>query len=604
MLHLDDFEPGRPWPPPDDAPRQARYTRNQLLFEGQLDKVYGRWVRLIQNDTEETHYALNFPRRLSMLWADLVFGEAPAVTIDEPEPVDPEAQDATEIDPEADAADVLDSDPAASSTPRPGADVAKGAVAPDAQLDPTMQPAVEEKAPKPKSTKQDKLNELIDKLGLHVVGHEAIIDVSRYGDAVLKLYRDEPLEVLTNEPATDEPVEPTDEAATLKSRDGDVGVEAVAPMHWFPIRNPTRPRRIEAHVLAWEIEGPVEQAADAESRRKGDKPKRKKRLVVEIHEAGKSSYITYELVNGNKIGSPVPGSEDEEFTGLEVPIVFHIPGPRTSERLHGLDDYSAIDSPLEYMVWLMAARQSVILKHQDPSIVGPPGQLKEDESTGELIYEGGSSYFEIDDSQSTVTPEYMTWDGKLEAAFQQSEMLWRDLYTTSETSSAAFTATEDGFAESGSSLKLRMQAPLKKAERITRNLDPVYKAILRNLAELASIPLGDENDVTIEWRDGLPTDDKEASEISERDIRAGLTSKLSERMRRYGMTEDQARQEQERIDEESAAAGPSFADRLLGMPAGSTGDPDDPLGLNEPPKGETPPQLASSAQATKRAFGK
>lgn len=600
MLTLDDFTTGRPWPPPEDAPRMARYKRNKLLFEGQLDKVYGRWVRLISGMSEETHYALNFPKRLSFLWADLVFGERPAITIDEPEPVDPEAQDAIGVDPEADPLDVQDSDPAASSAPRPGPDVAKNpAVAQTAQpLDPMQQPAVEQKAPKPKSTKQDKLNDLLDRVQLHVAGHESVIDLSRYGDAVLKLYRDDP----EADPVDDEAaVDPT---ARPEVDDGEVGIEAVDPSNWYPIRNPYRPRKITAHVLAWEIDAPVGYLADQYARQTGKTPKRGKRLVVEVHERGKSTYRTYELEHGGKIGDKV--DETTENTDLDVPLVFHIPGVRTSERLHGLDDYTAIDSPLEYLVWLMAARQSVILKHQDPSIVGPPGQLKEDETTGELVYDAGSAYFEIDDPQTTITPEYLTWDGKLDAAFTQTETLWNDLYTVTETSPAAFNATAEGYAESGTSLKLRMTAPLKKAERLTRNIDPVYRDLIHALAELDGLNLGDE--VTIEWRDGLPSDDAEASEISERDIRAGLTSKLSERMRRYNMTEDQARQEQERIDEEARAAAPTFADRLLGMPAGSTGDdPNDPLGLNDPadpPPGKTPPQLASSAQATKRAFGK
>lgn len=600
MLQLDDFTTGRPWPPPSDAPRQARYKRNELLFDGQLDKVYGRWVRLISGDTEETHYALNFPRRLSYLWADLVFGEAPAITVDEPEPTEPEAQDALAVDPDADTLDVRDSDPAASSAPRAGADTPKAQPGdPTVPPDPAQQPAVDAEAPDPKTERQDALNELLDKTQLHVAGHESIVDVSRFGDAVIKLYRDEPVPIAELAEAADPEL-----TAEPEMRDGDVSVEAINPREWFPIRNPFRPRRIDAHVLAWEIDGPVNWMADAVARYQGTAPKRPKRLVVEVHESGTSTYRVYELEHGGKIGSLV--SEETEETGLDVPIVFHIPGPRTSGQLFGRDDYTAADSPLEYIVWLMAARQSVILKHQDPSIIGPPGQLKQDDR-GELVYDAGSAYFEIDDPQTTITPEYLTWDGKLDAAFTQTEALWNDLYTVTETSPVAFSATKDGFAESGTSLKLRMQAPLKKAERITRNLDPVWREIIRALAELASVDIAEG--VTIEWRDGLPSDDKEASEISAKDIASGLTSKLSERMRRYGMTEQQARDEQERIDEESKAAGPSFADRLLNAPAGITGDdPADPLGLDDgtgtAPKGVTPPQLAPHVEATKRAFGK
>jgi hypothetical protein len=549
----------------------------------ELDKVYGRWVRLISGETEETHYALGFPRRLSFLWADLVFGERPAITVDEPEPVEPEAQDAAEVDPEADAQDALESDP--------DVDTANGVV--DEPPDPTQQPAVEAKAPRPKSTRQDKLNELLDKVQLHVAGHESVIDISRYGEAVLKVYRDVDEDVEEGEEG-----EEGEESAAPVEDEPEIGVEAVYPGHWYPIRNPHRPRKINAHVLAWEIDAPVTWVDDAVARYMGTEPKRGKQLVVEIHERGQSTYNTYELEHGGRIGQLV--STEVEDTELDVPLVFHVPGPRTSERLHGLDDYEALHSPLEYLVWVMAARQSVILKHQDPSIVGPPGQLKEDETTGELVYDAGSAYFEIDDPTTSMIPQYLTWDGKLDASNVQLDRLWNDLYTVTETSPAAFNATQEGFAESGTSLKLRMTAPLKKAERITRNLDPVYKKIIATLAELADVDIADG--VTIEWRDGLPSDDKEASEISERDLRSGLTSKLSERMRRYNMTEDQARDEQERIDEESQAAAPTLGQALLEA---------DPIAAAEmtgvqpdPPKGVTPPQLKPSVDATKRKFGK
>lgn len=632
MLTIDDFTTGRPWPPPSDAPRQARYNKCELMYEGELDKVFGRWVRLISGDKEETHYALKFPARLSNLWADLVFGEAPAITVSEPEP---EIPDDADVDP-------LTGEPVAEAPVKavkaPEETETTASVGPSAKTNDKGQPvdsngnpidrAVAALQPEPvkreapPNPRQDALNDLLDKVRLNTAGREAVVDISRFGDGVIKLGRDEPDPLgadpsggsaptpTPRKPATTSASKPDGPAPAQPEVEGDkpkpladeaeIWAEAVNPKTWFPIKNPFRPRRIDAHVLAWEIEAPVDWVADTIARIQGKEPEKRKRLVVEVHERGKSTYNLYELGHGGRIGDLV--QTETEDTGLTVPIVFHLPGQRTSGKTHGTDDYSAVASPLEYILWNMAARQSVILKHQDPSIVGPPGQLKTDERTGELTYDAGSHYFEIEDAAATMIPQYLTWDGKLEASAQQVEMLWSDMYHVTETSPAAFNATADGYAESGTSLKLRMTAPLKKAERITENIDPVYRAIIRALGELAG---EDFDDVTIEWRDGLPGDDNEASEISERDLRSGLTSKLSERMRRYGMTEQQARDEQARIDEETAAAGPSPMEKLLGMPTVIGDDPDDPLGLtdpNTPPKGQTPPQLASSAAATKKAF--
>ena len=63
-------------------------------------------------------------------------------------------------------------------------------------------------------------------------------------------------------------------------------------------------------------------------------------------------------------------------------------------------------------------------------------------------------------------PGYVTWDGQLEAAFKQIDLLMEQLYILSETSAAAFGQLKAGLAESGTALRRLMMAPLAKVNSI------------------------------------------------------------------------------------------------------------------------------------------
>ena len=57
-----------------------RYKENRDLFEGKHDKVFKDWIRLLRDDQQATlEIILNWPKRLSTLFADLLFGEPPGV---------------------------------------------------------------------------------------------------------------------------------------------------------------------------------------------------------------------------------------------------------------------------------------------------------------------------------------------------------------------------------------------------------------------------------------------------------------------------------------------------------------------------------------------
>jgi hypothetical protein len=180
---------------------------------------------------------------------------------------------------------------------------------------------------------------------------------------------------------------------------------------------------------------------------------------------------------------------------------------------------------------------------------GPDTALEQDLTTGQWGYRGGGKYFPV--SQGEQPPGYVTWDGQLEAAFKQIDLLMEQLYILSETSAAAFGQLKAGLAESGTALKRLMMAPLAKVNRIRMRFDPALKEViwLASLLERAQGMSGAVvlEDIHIDWKDGLPDDDNELTQNETQRYTAGLTSLESSLRRMYGLEGDALQEEIERI---------------------------------------------------------
>ena len=80
LTNLNFLNVGAPWPPPSELERVTLYKQNRDLFEGKHDKVFKDWIRVLRDDQQATlEIILNWPKRLSTLFADLLLGEPPQV---------------------------------------------------------------------------------------------------------------------------------------------------------------------------------------------------------------------------------------------------------------------------------------------------------------------------------------------------------------------------------------------------------------------------------------------------------------------------------------------------------------------------------------------
>jgi hypothetical protein len=459
LTSLDFLDRGQSWPPACEVERLQTYEANQKLFKGRHDLVFKDWVRLLRDDQQATmEIILNWHKRLSTLWADLLLGEPPRFTVGE-----------------------------------------QG------------------------SLEQDKLDELIIDNAMSTTSYEVAIDISRFGDGLFK----------------------------LRLKEGKAIIEGQTPSLWFPVVSLDNVREIEAHVLAWTFD--VEQPGSVFS------DKKKTYLRVEIHRKGSIENRLYEIKSG-EISDPIPlqqffpDRQEEEATGIDDFLIIPVAGLRTTNELFGMDDYSDLESIIQELEIRASQISRILDKHSDPNMYGPESAVEIDPVTGSTSFKGGGRFFPVGEGEQP--PGYVVWDGKIDAAFKQIEFLIEQLYIISETSAAAFGQQQKhGLAESGSALKRLLMAPLAKVNRIRLRFDPALKKVLQLAADLEranGIDAPEFPEIKIEWRDGLPEDPIEATNIEAVRQQWGIASKYSSLKRLDGGTEENTQEELDRIHEDSA----------------------------------------------------
>ncbi len=467
MLLLTDMgflAVGKPWPPPSEIERLTLYANNRKLFESKHELVFKDWVRLLREDQQATlEIILNWPKRISTLWADLLLGEPPRITAGD------------------------------QGTPE-----------------------------------QTGLERIIKDNALHNTAYEVVLDVSRFGTGLFKV-----------------------------RYDGRAIVEGQPPDQWFPVVKRDNVKEIMTHVLAWTWD---------EEQPGFFGVKKVQHLKAEVHERGKITTSEW-IVRDGKIAQQV--SEDVQETGVEDFLLVPVNNVLTTDRVTGLDDYSDLDSIVQELEIRVAQISRILDKHSDPNMYGPENALVQDPATGQYVFRAGGKYFPVGPDEKP--PGYVTWDGQLEAAFKQIEILMEQFYALSETSAAAFGQLKSGMAESGSALRRLMMAPLAKVNRIRMRFDPALKKVLKLASELeaaqnmpGAVRL---EDVRIDWRDGLPNDETEQTQIEVQRYGNGLSSLESSLRRLDGLEGDALEEEISRIRGKQAEAAAPAPPRVQLPPA-------------------------------------
>lgn len=389
------------------------------------------------------------------------------------------------------------------------------------------------------------------------------IDISRYGDALWRVYlNDNKRKVFT----------------------------CWDPKEWYPIVSQDGTNTITAHVLCWKVN--LTESAE------GVPPEWQ--LHAQIHWAigpkvGTYEYRVYDLGSeGYTIGNLIKSETVE--TGLDSCAVFHLKAYSVTNTVYGYDDYMPVDSILAEIMTRIGQISVILDKHADPNITGPVTMLSIDPNTGEAHLKHGK-FFAV--SAGEQEPKYMTWDGQLQAAFNQLEFLVNQLYILSELG-AALLGGQDGssVAISGTAMRFKMVNPLAKARRIANSMTRSVRMLFSELSSDAEVedngnstgnnpgsslrgdqaasatgdfgagqldPAGTEEPplklpipfkhISVFWSDGLPDDPRENVEICK--LATGATKMMPLEtgiMEYFGRTNEEALQWLAKIQSETEQA--------------------------------------------------
>ncbi len=288
-------------------------------------------------------------------------------------------------------------------------------------------------------------------------------------------------------------------------REGLSFVENSRPDVVFPIVRPDNVKVVDKYVLAWTY--------------KDDEDEDVEWLKVEIHSRGHIERHLYVIENGAIADEAAITEAEHEDTGLDDFLLRVVHNVSTSDRFWGRDDYADLDGILQDIMVRLDQRARILDKHADPNMVVPESALETDED-GELHYRAHGKAI-VEDGDSKNTTRYVTWDGQLQAVDQQITDLERHLYVVSETTPAIFSQSDQGYAQSGTALRMRTIPVLTKVRRLRMRYDPALKSIIRNCMALEGVDVGGIN---IAWMDGLPDDELERAQIEQTRISSHNTS--------------------------------------------------------------------------------
>ncbi|BAF60373.1 hypothetical protein PTH_2192 [Pelotomaculum thermopropionicum SI] len=296
-------------------------------------------------------------------------------------------------------------------------------------------------------------------------------------------------------------------------------------------------------------------------------------LNVESHYPGRIVYVKYRMnplsitvdneITEWRIYAELAGSRREVETDVPFPLVVHVPNYATDESWHGIDDLTENKSLFDEINHRLSQIATILDKHADPAIAVPAGVMAEDEDGNPVFRVGLDKVFEVM-GKDDVVPQYITWDGQLQAAFQELERLVDLLLINCEIPAVALGKGDSGTSgASGLSIKWRMNSLLAKVNRKRQYYDRGLKRVLL-IAQMLEQARGGKKDYQItvpiiKFNDGLPDDEAEMANIMS--IRTGGKATISQKtaiMVMDNLTEEQAEAELERIKEEEAVADPSI----------------------------------------------
>jgi hypothetical protein len=260
-----------------------------------------------------------------------------------------------------------------------------------------------------------------------------------------------------------------------------------------------------------------------------------------------------------KIGDKVPTLRDEDVVETGVPhlLVHHIPYKSVDDDWEGIGGLEKLESLMAAINDRLVSLDYILWVHSNPTAYGP-----ELEGSGDSVSFGGK-YIPV--AKEDTTPGYMTWDGQLNSAFKELEVLISLVFQISETPQWLFgTVLGENSGGTGTShtdsaaIKARFLPILSKVKRIRTHYDKALRDALYT-CQLLDIEHGDKTFEpvypTINWQDGVPKNLKEEAEIMQIRTSGKPTIDVQSAIKRQDALDDeQAKEVMARIEQDEKTA--------------------------------------------------
>lgn len=378
----------------------------------------------------------------------------------------------------------------------------------------------------------DALEEIVDHTDFNGKLLGAVYDLSRYGDAILRLKID---------------------AYNRKN------FVVVSPDMWFPIVNQEDTSEVLCHVIAWvTCKNPDEKI---ESNRRYE-------LNAQVHRRGHYESYKWAIKNVVRgaivvdasglniktdkytIGELISKVEKTE-TGFKDFAIIPLHNATTSDRVYGINDYDRITPIIAELQVRYALENFILDKHSAPTMYGPDSAFKPNDQGEYHLPTGGA----IPVGDGEPPPGYLTWDASLSANHYIIERLEKHLYSLSEMGAIV---NDDAFGASQGfeALETRMTNARLKARRLSSRLT---RPIRQLLSELSGI---DANKISLYWNDGIPNNEYRETDIATKKRQAGLFDLKSILMDHFDKSAQDAEEIVEAVRAERSNAVVSFDEEV------------------------------------------
>lgn len=294
------------------------------------------------------------------------------------------------------------------------------------------------------------------------------------------------------------------------------GIGVLNPENVYLVVDPSDIRKCTAYVIFHEF-----------------KQKDKQYVKLTIHQPGTIQHIVF-WVKDNKLKQIIPLNAFPAYagiqnvdkngiqrTGINELLVVRVDNALSSERYYGRSDYTpAVHTFIEALDFAFARRAEVLAKFSRPVPMVPESAMQFDHASQKWVFKTTDAII-LKEGQPSA--QYLTWSAALSDVEQEIKDLFDQLLMKLKLSRVLLAGENQGQAESGTALKIRLIPTLSKVRKFASAYKQIVPVTLSRKAKL-DVALGVEgavafepSDVIITMQDGvlnLPLEDAQLNLVN------------------------------------------------------------------------------------------